>query len=499
MERRIVYPGSIPLDLDILGPQQSTMIALGYLLQAAFGSTTLFDGLACVPTNPPSMSVQVGPGSVISLQTLEATDYGSVAADTADTLVKMGINRASTTFSVTAPASAGQSQCYLIQGTFLEQDGSPTVLAYYNSANPAIPFTGPSNSATPQNTVRSESVNLQVKIGAAATTGSQTIPPVDVGWFGLWVITVQTGQSSITSSSIAKFAGAPFIGTKLPGAAAIDSPTFTGTPRAPTPPSSDTSTRIATMASLASLAPTSSLGIYAPLDSPHFTGIPTAPTAAVGTNTSQLATMSALAAALVPFFAKGGSQVIVSNVTFTVPANVTRIFISGVAPGGGGGGPYSNGGSVCTGGGGSSGQLAWRRPFEVTPGQTFTVICPTGGIGGNGQTANGFAAGDGTNGASAAFGGLITLVGGQGGKGGTLVVGLGGASVGNGSAPGGAGLAVTNPTLVDASLSGGVGGCSAFGDYGRGGQGGSGGRANGTSNLANTGLAGGQGLFVVEW
>jgi hypothetical protein len=325
VERRIVYPGSIPLDLDILGPQQSTMIALGYLLQAAFGSTTLFDGLACVPTNPPSMSVQVGPGSVISLQTLEATDYGSIAADTADTLVKMGINRASTTFSVTAPASAGQSQCYLIQGTFLEQDGSPTVLAYYNSANPAIPFTGPSNSATPQNTVRSESVNLQVKIGAAATTGSQTIPPVDVGWFGLWVITVQTGQSSITSSSIAKFSGAPFISTKLPGAAAIDSPTFTGTPRAPTPPSNDTSTRIATMASLASLAPTSSLGIYAPLDSPHFTGIPTAPTAPVGTNTSQLATMSALAAALVPFFAKGGSQVIVSNTTFTVPPNVTNL------------------------------------------------------------------------------------------------------------------------------------------------------------------------------
>jgi hypothetical protein len=94
VERRIVYPGAIPLDLDILGPQQSTMIALGYLLQAAFGSTTLFDGLACVPTSPPSMSVQVGPGSVISLQTLEATDYGSIAADTADTLVKMGVNRA---------------------------------------------------------------------------------------------------------------------------------------------------------------------------------------------------------------------------------------------------------------------------------------------------------------------------------------------------------------------------------------------------------------------
>jgi hypothetical protein len=46
---------------------------------------------------------------------------------------------------------------------------------------------------------------------------------------------------------------------------------------------------------------------------------------------------------------------------------------------------------------------------------------PAGGSAATDQTVNGFAAGDGTNGATASFGGIISLVGGQGGKGGGLV------------------------------------------------------------------------------
>jgi hypothetical protein len=67
--------------------------------------------------------------------------------------------------------------------------------------------------------------------------------------------------------------------------APINSPTFTGTPAAPTPATADNSTKIATTAYVQA-----NLANYAPIYAPTFTGIPAAPTASAGTNTTQLAT-----------------------------------------------------------------------------------------------------------------------------------------------------------------------------------------------------------------
>ena len=87
--------------------------------------------------------------------------------------------------------------------------------------------------------------------------------------------------------------------------APLASPALTGTPTAPSPPTSDTSTKIATTEYVKS-----NLGSYAALASPALTGTPTAPTAAVGTNTTQLATTAFV-------LANGGgnpfSQVTISN------------------------------------------------------------------------------------------------------------------------------------------------------------------------------------------
>jgi hypothetical protein len=106
--------------------------------------------------------------------------------------------------------------------------------------------------------------------------------------------------------------------------AELDSPAFTGTPTAPTPPTADNSTRIATTAYVqnqgyvtASTAPVTSVfgrtgavvaqsGDYsvaqvtgaAPINSPTFTGIPAAPTAAPGTSTTQIATTAFVQAAV---------------------------------------------------------------------------------------------------------------------------------------------------------------------------------------------------------
>ena len=63
MDRILVYPGSIPLDTDILNTNRNSMVALGYLAQAILGTGTIVDGLACSPTAPASLTVSVGPAA----------------------------------------------------------------------------------------------------------------------------------------------------------------------------------------------------------------------------------------------------------------------------------------------------------------------------------------------------------------------------------------------------------------------------------------------------
>jgi hypothetical protein len=211
LDRRIVYPASIPLDTDFLFMEQRAMVALGYIAEMLGGTSGIVFDLACTPTSPASMVVNIGRGAITALAEVDATAFGSLGTDTA-ALVKMGINEAATPFTLTAPGTSGQSINYLIEAQMLEQDGTPIVLPYVNAANPSMPYAGPGNSGTAQNTVRAQSVGLQLKAGAAATTGTQTTPLVDGGWVGLYIITVNYGQTTVTSSSISVYPGAPFIG-----------------------------------------------------------------------------------------------------------------------------------------------------------------------------------------------------------------------------------------------------------------------------------------------
>ena len=216
MDRNLVYPGSIPLDTDLLSINRNTMIALGYLAQAVLGTGPVVDGLVCAPTSPASMTITVGPGTISQLSVVDLLPYGSLPSDTTDPLLKIGINIALTSFTVVAPTTSGQSTNYLIEAAFQESDADPIVLPYYNAAQPNQPYSGPANSAAAQNTLRTQRVELQMKSGAPATSGTQVTPPVDNGWIGLYVITVSYGQTSITSASIATLPTAPFIPWKLP-------------------------------------------------------------------------------------------------------------------------------------------------------------------------------------------------------------------------------------------------------------------------------------------
>ena len=216
MDRNIVYPGSIPQDTDILYPNRNAMVGIAALAAATLGTSTVVDGLSCTPTAPASLSVVMAPGTITQLSSVDATAYGSLAADVTDQIVKTGINLQAVNFTLAAPASSGQSINYLIEAAFSEIDADPVVLPYVNAANPSQAFSGPNNAGTAQNTQRVQRVQLQVKPGAAASSGTQTTPAVDAGWVGLYVVTVNYGQTAITSSNIVVAPGAPFLQYKLP-------------------------------------------------------------------------------------------------------------------------------------------------------------------------------------------------------------------------------------------------------------------------------------------
>jgi hypothetical protein len=219
MDRQIVYPGAIPLETDLLNTNKYAMMGMAKLAAAIMGVSTYVRGLACTPSSPASMVVNVAAGEIYSLQNVDGTAYSSLAADTTHSVLKQGIAMDATAFTLTAPTTAGYSVNYLIQVTYSDVDSGGTVLPYYNAANPSVAYSGPNNSGAVQNTVRSGACTVAIKTGVAATTGTQTTPSPDAGYTGLYVITVAQGATTVTSTNIATYANSPF----LPSGGLVDS------------------------------------------------------------------------------------------------------------------------------------------------------------------------------------------------------------------------------------------------------------------------------------
>lgn len=214
MDRKIIYPGQVPLETDLLNVNKMAYLALAKLVGAVLGPGPLVNGLACTPTSPASMSVLIGAGEIYAQEVTDQNAYSSLGTDSTS-IVKQGILASPVQLTFIAPVTNGYSINYLIEVAFEEQDINPIVLSYYNAANPQQAYSGPGGSGTAQNTMRQDTVAIQVKDGTPAPTGSQTTPAADSGYIALYVVTVAYGQSTITAASISAVSGAPFIGGTL--------------------------------------------------------------------------------------------------------------------------------------------------------------------------------------------------------------------------------------------------------------------------------------------
>lgn len=224
MRRVETYVGSQCYEWIDSAQAQNTMTAIAKVCAAMFGTAGTVNGLACMPTSPAGMTVQIGAGEVYQTAPLEATICGTLPANTASSILKQGIQLGTfTTGAFATPGTSGQSINYLIEAQYQDSDisldpttgAAPVVLQFYNAANPATPWSGPNNSGSSSNTFRDGIVAYQIKAGTAATTGSQVTPSPDTGWIGLWVVTVPYGATTLTSANIAQYTGAPALPTGL--------------------------------------------------------------------------------------------------------------------------------------------------------------------------------------------------------------------------------------------------------------------------------------------
>ena len=158
-------------------------------------------------------------------------------------------------------------------------------------------------------------------------TGTPTGPTATIGTNSNQLATTAFVHDALAASvaGVASFNGRTGVVTLQQadltgvGGALIDSPAFTGTPTAPTPPVGIDNTQVATTAWVLAELGAISAGVTtfngragavslnasdisaaggATVNSPAFTGIPTAPTAASGTSTQQIATTSFVSQAL---------------------------------------------------------------------------------------------------------------------------------------------------------------------------------------------------------
>jgi len=168
---------------------------------------------------------------------LDQTNFGSLPPS-GDTVVKTGTIVSPSTIPLGTTADQSMVLSWLIQATLVEVDDEPLALQYWNAANPSIPFSGPENSGSAQNTRRRTQLVITAKASSPTPVGTFAPPSPDPGFVGLYGITTWIGKGSITQDDIHPLPAAPILRFHLPdltpGFSRIEALTSTRTWQVPT-------------------------------------------------------------------------------------------------------------------------------------------------------------------------------------------------------------------------------------------------------------------------
>ena len=214
MDRQIVYAGSIPLDTDLLNVQRNVQMALAALTRAVLGVGPVVDGLECIPNTIP-YAVTILPGSISVLVENDFSPFGALPADPSQ-IVRTGLQPFASGVQLSPPADPDHVICWLIQAQCTEFDSAPVALPYWNASNPSVPFTGPGNSGTAQQTVRALRVTLSAKPNAPQPWPIGTPLEPDAGWVGLYAATTIFNKPTLDAADIVPFHATPRLRYTLP-------------------------------------------------------------------------------------------------------------------------------------------------------------------------------------------------------------------------------------------------------------------------------------------
>jgi hypothetical protein len=219
MHRPAIYGGQVPADTDLLNAETETLVAIANLTQDLLFNTlnpaniTTPSAIAGFqPSYPGGMQIALAAGRIYQLAAVDTTPFVDRPSD-ARLVIQQGQAETQTLTFAAAPGVAGQSRIDLVQITYSVADDRNTVLPYYNSSNPAVPYSGPNNTGTAQATRRSIYGTLSIKAGVAGV--APVAPTADAGAVPVFTVTVPFGAVALSGANLAVHASAPFVGGLL--------------------------------------------------------------------------------------------------------------------------------------------------------------------------------------------------------------------------------------------------------------------------------------------
>lgn len=221
MDRSTLYDQALGREFDVLSQAKDMLSALTGLAADLCGSTTnaVVTGLSALQSNPPSLTINIGPGRIYQNASIDTTAWSVLPVDNT-TIFQQGFAAAQNVTLTTTGLNSGQSQWVLLEAQFAQVDLVRTsdpnngILPFWNSAAPTQPLNGQGNSGQPLPTVRKGTVSVRAVYGTAATSGAEVPPNVDNGWVPLYLIDLAFNQGQILQNQI--LASGPSVGVNVP-------------------------------------------------------------------------------------------------------------------------------------------------------------------------------------------------------------------------------------------------------------------------------------------